>query len=211
MIFSIQVFAGWVQADNQWKYEQNGVILTNYWIEDQGAWYYVGADGIMLANTTQKIDGVNYSFDTSGKSVQLTPIQTGVTEGRYYNEKFRYSVQLPEGIPYKLDGDFIELEQEFLYIGLGNIKSGTPAEDAKAFRDEGLTNINSSLQLVDETEVQYNGLSFTRLHMKENSVGFCMDIYTSVQNDGYIFITTAYAPQTSYVIENFFNSINRIP
>ena len=43
----------WVQADGKWYYFlQNGSLARNQWVLTGSYWYYVGADGVMLTDTT---------------------------------------------------------------------------------------------------------------------------------------------------------------
>jgi len=42
---------GWFKADNgKWTYYQEDVQIKGKWIHDGSAWYYIGADGYMVAN-----------------------------------------------------------------------------------------------------------------------------------------------------------------
>lgn len=194
-------------------YEEDGTILTDYWIKDEGNLYYVGADGVMLISTTRKIDGKYYTFDESGKGVESEPIETGVSGNRYYNEKFRYSIEIPNGIPYELDGDFIVIRQDYVYIAIGNVTSSSlnPAEDAKSIQDEFLNEMDPSMQYVSETDVQFGGLDFKRLHCVDSTVGIGRDLYTSVQDTGYILIITVYTPTNEPTIQKALDSIVSIP
>ena len=58
--------AGWIQgANGAWFYDaENGTRLHSTWIESGGAWYYLGADGRMLTDTTTP-DG--YYVGSDGK------------------------------------------------------------------------------------------------------------------------------------------------
>lgn len=66
--FSITSFAGtWSQTGNDWKYQNdNGTFASNTWITENGAEYYLGADGIMLKNTLSP-DG--YPIGRDGKKL----------------------------------------------------------------------------------------------------------------------------------------------
>ena len=41
-------------------------MIAGKWLELDGKWYYLDADGVMLANTSRKIGGKVYSFNSSG-------------------------------------------------------------------------------------------------------------------------------------------------
>jgi hypothetical protein len=98
LLFSIQSFAGWIQEDNgQWKYDQNGALVTSQWIEDQGIWYYFDENGVMLANTTQRIDGEVYTFDVSGKWIDPNS-SAEITYRTYTNTEIGYSLQVPSNV-----------------------------------------------------------------------------------------------------------------
>lgn len=58
---------GWYKSAGKWYYfSESGEMCTD-WIEDQGVWYYLApSDGVMLANTTEDIDGKVYKFESSG-------------------------------------------------------------------------------------------------------------------------------------------------
>ena len=58
--------AGWIQgANGAWFYdEDNGIRRHSTWIESGGAWYYLGADGRILTDTTTP-DG--YYVGSDGK------------------------------------------------------------------------------------------------------------------------------------------------
>lgn len=61
---------GWRQFTNgAWYYfrPNNGTMARNRWIEDGGAWYYLGDDGVLLTNTTTP-DG--YQVDENGIWIQ---------------------------------------------------------------------------------------------------------------------------------------------
>lgn len=58
----------WKQdAKGWWVENPNGTYLTNQWFESNGKWYYMGADGYMLINTTTP-DG--YTVNADGVWVQ---------------------------------------------------------------------------------------------------------------------------------------------
>ena len=41
-------------------------MTKNTWIKDGGSWYYLDAQGYMLANTSRNIGGKTYHFNASG-------------------------------------------------------------------------------------------------------------------------------------------------
>ena len=44
--------------------------FENEWIYTGGKWYYLSDNGRMLASTTANIDGVQYTFNSSGAWVK---------------------------------------------------------------------------------------------------------------------------------------------
>ena len=61
---------GWRQVEGKWYFlRSNGVMAKNQWeqVEQTGRWCYLGADGVMLTNTTTP-DG--FKVDASGAWVQ---------------------------------------------------------------------------------------------------------------------------------------------
>lgn len=56
----------WEFIDGAWYlFGQDGYMLTG-WQQTAGVWYYLGNDGAMAANVTLTIDGVPYTFDSTG-------------------------------------------------------------------------------------------------------------------------------------------------
>lgn len=82
----ITVYASqWIQDTAGWKIQQdNGIYLTNQWYQSptSGLWYYIGADGYMLTNTTTP-DG--YQVGSDGAWIQA-PQQTEPQATEVYQE-----------------------------------------------------------------------------------------------------------------------------
>ena len=57
---------GWVAGNGVWSFVKNGKAAYNDWCAAKEGWYYMGADGYMVYNTTLTIDGVSYTFDANG-------------------------------------------------------------------------------------------------------------------------------------------------
>ncbi len=57
----------WEQVNNTWFFSNGGNRYTG-WIKPDGNWYYLDPNngGMMVANTTMVIDGVSYTFSSSG-------------------------------------------------------------------------------------------------------------------------------------------------
>ena len=61
----------WKLIDNAWYYFNNSGHMMTGWLNLNGKYYYLNpADsGKMVAGTTMTIDGISYSFDSSGAYV----------------------------------------------------------------------------------------------------------------------------------------------
>jgi uncharacterized repeat protein (TIGR02543 family) len=75
---------GWIQKNGKWYYvDANGTMVTNTWIQSDGKWYYFGTDGARVANAWAK-SGTNWYYlgSDGGAMVSNTWIQSGTN--RYY-------------------------------------------------------------------------------------------------------------------------------
>ena len=62
-----RAFAGeWAQADGAWAYLENGVKVTNRWIEENGQWFYLKADGRPAQSEWINESGVFYFMMQDG-------------------------------------------------------------------------------------------------------------------------------------------------
>lgn len=56
----------WVEDGGSWyRVGEDGYMMKG-WIQVGEAWYYLDSSGVMAADTTMNIDGVDYVFDASG-------------------------------------------------------------------------------------------------------------------------------------------------
>ena len=78
---SVSAYAdGWVSSGSDWYYERGGQWAVNEWVQDNGAYYYLGSDGRMLRNTMTP-DG--YQVGADGAWIQgNSTSQSGAAEGR---------------------------------------------------------------------------------------------------------------------------------
>ena len=66
---------GWVKVKDKWFYLNKDGIMQTGWLQDEGNWYYLepnstGYKGEMYCNGTYTIDGVSYTFSSSGEWIQ---------------------------------------------------------------------------------------------------------------------------------------------
>ncbi len=58
--------AGWIKLVNTWYYLKSDGAMATGWVKDGGYWYYFNSSGAMIANTSRKIGGKTYRFNSSG-------------------------------------------------------------------------------------------------------------------------------------------------
>lgn len=59
-------FTGWIRGDDGWLwFDRSSEPVLSSWVSDGGAWYYVGADGLMCSGW-KRIGSSWYYFDASG-------------------------------------------------------------------------------------------------------------------------------------------------
>ena len=60
--------AGWQQnAEQKWEYyDENEKLVKSQWIEEEGKYYYVDGNGVMVRNTSVAVDKVYYAFGEDG-------------------------------------------------------------------------------------------------------------------------------------------------
>lgn len=76
LIGSISAWAGsWALTDSGYQYKNDdGSCLINTWVQDNGKWYFLGADGLMAVNTT--VEGYQLGAD----GAETTGVATIVTQ-----------------------------------------------------------------------------------------------------------------------------------
>lgn len=130
LIFAFTAHAGrWHHDGTNWKYMDGDSYTVNTWIQDNGKWYFLDASGIMhtgwllyqndwyylepngemVSGSTRELDGVHYEFDDSGK--WNDPGKNGFTGQTYANEKYNYSITLPD--TYMFDTDYLDSSFHF--------------------------------------------------------------------------------------------------
>lgn len=108
----------WELVDGAWYlFDQNGYMLTG-WQQSGGNWYYLEDNGAMAADATLTIDGVSYTFGSSGAMTgQTNPVPVmGHWEGcTFVNDWSNIRLTVPQG--------FINLDSTDLSRQSGDIKN----------------------------------------------------------------------------------------
>lgn len=61
---------GWEKGYAGWKYYKDGVYVCNDWVQDAGKWYFCYDTGYIISDVENYlIDGIFYSFDSSGACI----------------------------------------------------------------------------------------------------------------------------------------------
>lgn len=81
-LFSKKSIAGeWVQTGHSWEYREEGVKVTNRWIEDNGQWFYFKEDGTMAKSEWITQSGMFYYMMEDGAMAQSQWIEI---KGKWY-------------------------------------------------------------------------------------------------------------------------------
>lgn len=204
LLFTVPALAGWQQTESgQWKYEQNGTILAGQWLEDQGSWYYLDANGIMFADTTQTIAGVNYSFDASGKWIEPQAAAVSVKEGwsLYENTTAGYTIQYPATMTAVTTGSSdIDLTSPYNYVGIAHIEVPSymnPSTVIDYFRASYAD--TTFLTYQNQSEAQLGGYTFTKYYYTHSDGKTKMDLYVRFDSSNSIL----YAIAAGYVDHSY--------
>lgn len=214
-LFSIQSFAGWVQQVNgQWKYDQNGMLATSQWIEDQGNWYYLDENGVMLSNTTQNIDGVDYTFDASGKWLDPNS-STTITYNTYSNTEIGYSLQIPSDVATTaFDGntETFDISTQNILISFNNqiIPAHLdPAVYAAIFEAGFVNGIKGKLSFIDKTNTQLGEFEVTKTRYLYND-NINLDFYNCTRGYKTFVVCAFYIPETQAKVQEILNTLKEL-
>lgn len=235
-LFCNSVFGGtWHQQENQWKYEDNGTYVTNNWALDQnvwyhfdtsgtmqtgwildnGSWYYLDASGAMIANTSRMIDGVNYSFDGSGKWIEPTQTATGWNGSTYTNNEFNYSITFADSFTPQALSDattHFSVQTKNAVIMADGIEVPSYiniADYMNTFYQDFLNEIQGNTQYVSETTVQLGSYQFTKMHSTyENQLD--VDLYWTHADSKLLCFAVACTPAAQPKVQQTLNSIQKL-
>ena len=89
----------WIEQNNQWYYNQDGVYLNNGWNEIDGKWYYFKSSGVMAAD--EMVGGYYVGPDGSWVDNRKQRYEEGETTAQgiisnYLNMDTRYSITLED-------------------------------------------------------------------------------------------------------------------
>ena len=182
LLAAFPAFAGWQQTGNgQWQYEQDGAILTGQWLEDQGSWYYLDANGMMPAGTTQNIAGTDYNFDADGRWIEPAAAPVAVREGwnLYQNDKTKYSIQYPTSMQnVTASNSDLDVKSDYIFISIMSMPVSSDINPSylsenirKGYANSGITIYQS------QSETQINGYAFTKYHFTHIDGKTKMDLF----------------------------------
>ena len=215
LIFSVQSFAGWVQQENgQWKYDQNGTLVTSQWVEDQGSWYYLDETGVMLANTTQKIDGEIYTFDVAGKWID--PNSTAeITYRSYTNTEIGYSLQIPSNVAttaFDGNSESFEINTKNMLMQFDNLTIPTDVDPATYLKNFQLGFYNSAIKHASCIDINTTNLGeFSAIkHTYLDNSGNNFDLYICSNGKKMLSISVAYTSDTQEMTQKILDSLKKL-
>ncbi|MGL5435639.1 MAG: hypothetical protein ACRDBO_09630 [Lachnospiraceae bacterium] len=198
MICSSQVFAGWIQNESgTWSYEQDGVILTDWWFRDNGNLYYVNKDGIMLTGEHIFEDGGYQFFYEDG--VWCDPedeVKEKLTRS-YINQEADYIIYYPNDVRMSDLGHELHLDDGsyFIcirdYINPDGINMHELISNQLNSQDSGVT-----LQHIEQVQInQFNFIKYRCIRNEERGqVLFDQYVY---EEDGQVLIVGVTAHLTA--------------
>lgn len=107
-------YNGWYQENGKWYCKLDGKNMTKAWVGVGGNTYYFDEQGVMVSNTTIKVDDKNYIFDQNG-------VCTNIDEKKGWNyDDGQWSYYDNNGVAlknttidgYKLDSNGVRVESE---------------------------------------------------------------------------------------------------
>lgn len=109
-------YRGWYQENGKWycKSKSEGKNLTKSWVGTDGNTYYFDEQGVMVSNTTLKIEGKDYIFDENGACTNFdVKIGWNYEDGKwYYYDNNGLKLKNTNVAGYKLDSDGVRVESD---------------------------------------------------------------------------------------------------
>lgn len=217
VFFTNHAFAGWVQNEiGQWKYTQDDTTATNQWIEDNGNWYYVNENGIMLSDISQEINGTNYTFDSSGKCINPDASPVSNSTRTYINKEIGFSVDIPPSVttdafdsenPYfKIIADGLLINYSYNIVNLNN----NPWAHALYYEDWFCKDIGDHLTFVERS---YDKLGDFYVYKSRYLLDAYqpLEFYSYVEGQKVIAITASYSNDKYDIAMQILNSMKKVP
>lgn len=70
---------GWIKEHDFWHYYKDGEELRSQWLFEDGKWYYLNDNGVMISGHSDIVNGVCYYFEADGSMTN----RSGWIEGSY--------------------------------------------------------------------------------------------------------------------------------
>jgi hypothetical protein len=216
ILISIQSFAGWVQNENgQWKYTQGDTAVTNQWIEDNKNWYYVNENGIMLSDTTQEINGTNYTFDTSGKCINPNSSSADNAIRTYINKDIGFSIDIPSNVTtdaFDTDNPYFKVKADGFLINYyyNSVNpNNNPWGEALFYEDQFCKNNGDQLTFDSRSYVKLGDFYVYKSRYLLNT-NCPLEFYSYVEGQKVIAITTTYGNDKQDSVLQILNSMKKI-
>lgn len=225
----------WALIDGfYYHFNQEGYKDTG-WLKEHGKWYYLGGDGRMFADISANIDGIGYTFDSSGVWMgnSLPGVYPGVWQGTtLINTWADYRFTLPEGArlkelensrkaavlsygPSEASAEPYNLVEFWMELADGsqveNIYYG--GKDAAAVSVEEYTKVliplwtNTGYVVEDTKPVPVGGYTYNRIRMLKPKSQLRLDVYVRKVDNSFMMLRTGYMDGNGAGVTAFINSI----
>ncbi|WP_349948946.1 hypothetical protein ABFV83_17780 [Lacrimispora sp. BS-2] len=190
------------------------IIAASQWIEDQGNWYYLDGNGVMLANTSQNIDGVVYTFDASGKLVDPNA-STTITYSTYNNTEIGYSLQIPSDAAttaFNGNSETFEISSQNILISFYNEiipEYLDPSICATVFEAGFVSGIKGKLSYIDKSDTQVGEFAVTKTrYLYEDNIN--LDFYNCTRGYKTFVVCALYIPETQAKVQEILNTLKEL-
>lgn len=228
----------WALIDGfYYHFNKDGYRETG-WLKEHGKWYYLGGDGRMYADVSANIDGIGYTFDSSGvwTGNALPGVYPGVWQGAtLVNTWADYKFTLPEGArlkefeksreaavltngPSEASAEPYNLTEFWMDLADGsrvaNLYYG--GKDAAAISAEEYTKVliplwtNLGYVVEDTKPVTVGGHTYNRIRMLNPKNLIRLDVYVRKVDNSFMMLRTAYMDGDDSGVTAFINSITPV-